>query len=471
MLAYRKKTPLNGTGMLIAILTTVLLSSCKIFDGSEEVIDEKLLTGYHTISHPSQNVSASEQLDCYLDYSDGMKNKTSSSADYYLALYNEIKNNASVKFYRVGASDEPEEIPAEEANFRTGKQYTDNLSKLESAVKRIVGNKQKIAVFITDFEKIVGGVQNQTADPLSKLVSDDSWGSLYFKEWLNGGNRIDIFATPCTAQGQPNWVYTLVFTPHAIAADPNRYDKSFTKFLADKITPGIKHFTYCVDNYRIEQEGKTPEIGNANDNSVVLENITGTKNKGFEYYRFASGDLITFNTDDNNKGDKRIINKLRIVSENAGFDNVDYDIKVYDITSSIGDYSSSLSQAAPEVKEDQETGDKDTVANKPVKYSYKGGEQVNDAFDFVYNKEKKQAGLKLKPDFSGVPQNTVYQVDIVPKTLTLKSFSEEDNVLVLRYKNAITLRPLRESVYNAIRDAAKAAEGKPIYTIYIRIDK
>lgn len=59
------------------------------------------------------------------------------------------------------------------------------------------------------------------------------------------------------------------------------------------------------NNFKVEQEKKDDAIGNANDNVVVQEVITNTKDKGFEYYHFTCSDMMSLNADETQK-DKNV---------------------------------------------------------------------------------------------------------------------------------------------------------------------
>ncbi len=180
---------------------------------------------------------------------------------------------------------------------------------------------------------------------------------------------------------------------------------------------------------------------------------------------------MNFNTDETQKADLRIINKVLIQSENPALTNVEYGLKVTDITESMMDYYNTKTQEAPEVATDAETGAKDTVANKPVTFNYKEGASVTDVFIPVYNKETGAIGIKLNPDFAGVPAGTLYQVDVILKSAQLKDFSADDNLLKLNYTPTFSINPLGGSIKDAMMAVANNAAGQTLYTFYIKISK
>ncbi|MEP7170798.1 MAG: hypothetical protein ABI855_15625, partial [Bacteroidota bacterium] len=224
------------------------------------------------------------------------------------------------------------------------------------------------------------------------------------------------------------------------------------------------------NNFKIEQGKKDDAIGDANDNIVVQDLVVQTKEKGFEYYKFLSDDLVAFNTDAS-QSDKRIINKVKITSQMPCFSEVQIGIQAYDITQTMTDFYNTIYQEAPEVTEDVETGKKDTVANKPIKFNYRKGAAVEDVFDFVYNIATKEIGIKIKPDFTGTTQNTIYQVDVVVKSVKLNNPADADNVLKLNYSGGYSVKSLGESIKYAMNDVAVSIENKVIYAFYIKIDK
>jgi hypothetical protein len=472
---------------LIVFFYALCLAACS---GSETelVIDESVLSAYQALANPKPAENPIEDIDCYLDYSYGMGEGMKATESLNSRLRNFLIGK-KVSYYMVGASDVPPaiDINSKEANFLEMNNFTEPGSKLKAAIDKIILNVNKSSVFITDFERVddVNLKQHLNNAPKPHPIDASAWALNDFKDWLMAGNQIDIFTKQFRKPDfwfgkknkkdlSDNWIYTIVFTPDYIIRDETLYKQSVLKFLDDEYVnlngSDTRHFTYTCNHFKIEQDKKDDAIGDANDNIVVQENMTNTKEKGFEYYNFLSSDLLNFNLDETQK-DKRIINKVMITSHNTCFSAIEYGLKAYDITASLTDFFTSRTQEAPEVNSDEETGKKDTIANKPVNYTYKQGTPVNDIFDFVYNPDKHAIGIKLKPDFTGVEQNTVYQVDIVVKSGTLKNFSDEDNVLALNYSNGYKITSLGASLKLAMTEVATRMENKVLYTIYIKIDK
>ncbi len=467
----------------LSLLAIVTMSSC----GEDEiVIDESLLTKYYSIAQPSVDIKPLQEIDCYIDYSFGMGEGMKATT----VFNNKLKDflvGRKVNYYSVGASEDPPQIDLASAksNFSDLNNFKEPGSKLKVAIDKITANKNKVSIFITDFERVenVSLQQDLNGAPASHPIDASAWAQNNFKDWLNAGNQIDIFAKQFYKPDfwfdkshktlYSNWIYTLVFTPDGIIKDEKLYKTSALKFLNDEYSglngSDSKHFTYTTNNFIIKQEKESDAIGDANDNLVVQENITATQYKGFEYYYFKSSDLLNFNTDES-QNDKRIINKVTVTSLAPCFSEVQFSINVYDITQSLSGFAASQNQQAPEVISDIETGEKDTIANKPVQYKYQKGSPAGNVFDFVYNDATKEAGIKLKADFTGIEVTTIYQVDIVVKSVTLDDFIEEDTVLRLSYANGYFITSLGESIKRAMADESAAIENKVLYTIYIKID-
>jgi hypothetical protein len=469
------------TQISILLLAVVAMSSC----GKDDiVIDETLLAKYDSISHPVAVSKPVDSIDCYLDYSYGMQEGMSASLASNFGLSNWLMGK-KVNYYKIGASNTPLLINLNSpgTEFTDPANFKEAGSKLQVAIDKIVSNKNRVSLFITDFEKVDDVNSKHSIDnpPEPHPIDPKAWAQVSFREWLNAGNQIDIFAKKFSKSDfwfernsknlYPNWIYTLVFTPASIIGDENLYKISVLNSLSKEYLNDndSKHFTYTTNNFKIAQEKQNDAIGNANDNLVVQENITNTQDKGFEYYYFKSSDLLNFNTDESQK-DKRIINKVTVTSLAPCFSDIKYGINVYDITKSLTDFSASQNQQAPEVISDAETGKKDTIANKPVQYQYQKGSPTENVFDFVYNDATKETGIKLKADFTGIEETTIYQVDIVVKSAKPYVFAEEDNVLQLTYAKGYVIKSLGESIKYAMADASAAMENKVLYTIYIKID-
>ena len=452
--------------------------------GPSLAVDESLLTRYNDAASPPATPPPSNDIECYLDYSGGMGEGMRATAEINANLKNFL-GGRSVTYYKVGAPEKPAQIDINSAaaNFNDLNNYRDPISKLKVALDRMTAQKNKVSLFITDFERIEDGSLKQKLPgaPAPHPIDASAWGQNDFKEWLLAGNQIDIFATPFRkpdyyfdrnhAKTYPNWIYTIVFTPGSIVKDDNAFKSSVASFLVDAYRSGSlkdsKHFAYTANAFKVEQGGTSPN-GNANDNVIVQDHVANTFKKGFEFYEFTAKDLTSFSADATQQ-DKRIINKLRVTSQVPFLNDAQFNIKVYDITEPLTNLFKAATQGPPQTTTDVETG-KSTVANKPITVTFDRGQPVDSVFDFVYNVASHEIGIKLKPDFSGTGRTAVYKVDIVLGSSTIKDFAESDQVMLLNYGGGYQIHSLAESIKFAVRDVAASMNGKVLYTFYIKID-
>lgn len=451
-------------------------------------ISPELLSKYHEMANPDFRADTLvPEIDCYIDYSYGMA-EGMKETNIVMAKLKDFFGGRKVNYYKVGVSSIPPavDINKPKGNFVLPDNFKEPGSKLKVALDIITYNKNKVSVFITDFERVEDASSRQKYPdaPKQHPIDPTAWAQKNFIEWLNAGNQIDIFAKLYKKPDYwfdknhklkyNNWIYILVFTPKAILKDSSLYKKSVVKFLEDDYQHSTdstsQHFTYSVSNFIIGQKMTDTSVGNANDNLILRDLITNTFSKGFEYYEFTFNDLNSFNTEESQK-DKRIINKIILNSQNFCFSDMQFGIKCYDVTQSLSELYNSINQEQPQVDTNIETGTKDTIANKPLKYNFKKGQEVKGVFEFVYNPDTKEIGIKLMDGFSGVAENTIYQVDVIIFSNKLKDFSTEDKVLRLNYFQNYTVNSLAESIKLALKDVAVNIENKVLYTVYIKIDK
>jgi hypothetical protein len=443
-----------------------------------------LLTRYNDAASPPETTAPSNDIDCYLDYSGGMGEGMRATAEINANLKNFL-GGRNVTYYKVGAPEDPPQINinSPQANFNDLNNFKDPISKLKVALDRMTAQKNKVSLFITDFERIEDGSLRQKLPgaPAPHPIDASAWGQNDFKEWLLAGNQIDIFATPFTkpdyyfdknhAKAYPNWIYTIVFTPGSIVNNDSAFKSSVASFLIDAYRSGnakdSKHFAYTANAFKVEHGGVPPN-GDANDNVIVQEYFTSASSKGFEFYEFAAKDLAAFGADTSQQ-DKRIINKVRVASQVPFLSDVQFNIKVYDITDPLTNLFKAATQGLPQTTTDVETG-KSTVENKPIVATFDRGQAVDNVFDFVYNVSTNEVGIKVKPDFSGIGHTAIYKVDVIVASSTMKDFAESDQVMLLNYGRGYQIHSLADSIKFAVRDVAAAMNGKVLYTFYIKID-
>lgn len=455
--------------------------SCK--DSTAVQVTPELLAQYESLSHPTSAGKMEANIDCFLDFSTGMGEGMRATA----AINDQLKNflgGRTVTCYRVGAQDSPPVVAlgSPEANFVDLKNFKEAGSKLKVAVDRMTAQKNRVSFFITDFERVddVSLRQNLPGASAPHPIDASAWAQTAFREWLSNGNQIDIFAVPFQKpdfwfdpshkRTYANWIYTIVLTPRAIATDSSTFKTSVAGFLQEQYRnnapPGAHQLIYSAAAVDVARSTKTAS-GNANPAIIVQDSSTAAFDKGYEFYAFTTADLLKFAEDAAIK-DKRLL-VLHVVSNIAFLTDAKYSITVNDVTQALTDMDKVTHQGAPEIRKDVETGKADTVANKPLTAKYDQGTTDEATFDAVYNPETKELGIKLKPDFSGVKEHTIYKIDVIIVSSTLVEHQDEDAVLTLQYAGGYRIRPLGESIHLALRDVAAQMNKRTLHTVYIDI--
>lgn len=483
----------NHFSQFLMAFSVIFISSCgdkgKTID--DVTIDPTLLNDYTNFFNSPDTTKSADGIDIYIDYSDGMKEGMEAINAINTKITSGLAAKKSVTYFKIGALAEPKKIDINEPSnlWSDVKNFNDKGSNLKVAIDSIIKNANIQSIFITDFEDIINdlyklGVKNWKsptidgkAAPGPHPISTDAWAAQDFSYWLKKGNQIDIFVKKFQKKDNwfnagktpiDNWIYTIVFTPKAKVFDEENNKNSILNLLIQSYDES-EHFSYNLDHFIIQQKYSAKEQGGANEMIIVQNIINQPKNK-YEYYEFNGSDLMDFNTDDAQK-DKRIISKMKITYIMPEIETLHYGIKVTDISSSLVDYFSFKNQGDAEVEVDPETGKKDTIAGKHISYVYQEGLIVDDMFDFVYNTDLSEIGIKLKPDFAGVTLSTLYKIDLVVKEIKLNSFENEKNILRLNYKNGYVLYPLCNSITSAVEENAGEMNKKIIYTYYIKINK
>jgi len=436
--------------------------------------------------HPQPKAAGDETIEAYIDYSAGMGEGMRSTAQFFDGLKNFL-GGRKVTFYRVGADAEPAviDINSPAANFVNLNNFTDRGSRLARPLERIVANPARSAVFITDFERVEDVNLHQTLPgaPAPHPIDASAWGQTMFKQWLATGNRLDVFARQYTKPDTwfdqqrkveyQNWIYTIVFTPASVAQDSTRLRSSVLGFLLEEharvASSTFRHFVYWREGAVVTAKND-PTIGNANANLVPPSAFVVAATKpGFEYYEFSAKDLLALQRDVTQK-DKRILNGVRDKIAVPLLASSQLGIVTWDVTSALETLESVRTQAAPEVETNVETGKTVTVKNPVRAPLYEPGDTVSGIFDFVYNQETSELGIKLDSTFAGVNAPTYYRVAVVFKDAVLRDMADEGEVLSLRYGAGYTVRALGESLKLASRDIVAGMRGKEVYVFYIKLN-
>jgi hypothetical protein len=386
----------------LLLLATGLLAACG--NRAEYAVEPKDITQFHG-QYVAQATArpASDSMAVYIDYSKGMHEGIMASADFLRELLT-MANSPKTVYYKVGSADRPPQIninATENIPWNIGN-YTETRSVIDEPVRQITNGNQT-AVFITDFE-LVKGTQElqivQNGKTFKTSIDISSWAVNYFETWLRDGNAIDIFAKPFTKQSawvpqsQSQHVYTLVFTPKALTASP----ASLINRLMDRgfgSQGDLKHYRFSAEDLalRSDYEDKA-NVGGATDNAVPQ--VVQVEYPVFEYYQFRQKDLMKI--PDYNPKDTRFLHRLFLDNAPVNYPNLKLDLKTYDITTEYTEYYNYLNPADEEAKK---------------KYAYHQPAPAEDVFTLAYNPGKKEIGVQLHPNFTGVERQTLYKADVV----------------------------------------------------------
>lgn len=469
--------------ILVAFSGALVLNTAGCAGDAAAAITPEVLARYESMAHATTFKKADASIDCYLDFSTGMWEGMRATA----AINDQLKNflgGRSVTCYRIGTQDAPTPLvlSSPDANFVDLKNFKEAGSKLKVAIDRMTAERSRVSFFITDFERIEDVTLRQTLPgaPAPHPIDASAWAQTAFRDWLIDGNQIDIFAVPfqkrdfwfdpAHKRAFQNWIYTIVLTPHAVAADSSAFRISVAGFLQEQYRTnppaGARHLTYNASSFEVVRGSKAPS-GNSNPAVIVQDSSSSAFEKGYEFYVFSSADLLTF-AQDPTLSDKRVI-FIHLTSNIAFLTDIKFGIKVSDVTKPLAEIDGVMNQRSPEIKKDVETGKADTVANKRRTATYDVGSSDETTFDVVYNAETKELGVKLKPDFAGVKQHTIYRVDVVMSSAKLVERQDDEAALELQYSNGYRIRPLGESLHLALRDVVAQMSKQVIHTFYIDI--
>lgn len=438
--------------------------------------DPQMLSEIHTkyVWKPTQEAKMNDSLDVYIDYSSGMYEAMYSSLNVAINDVLTIAKDEKTKFFRAGAAtpylmdiEASENIPSTTTN------YKENRSVLDEPIKRIVkGSKQ--GVFITDFEFVPTGQKVfEAAMPDGKRVktwiNPDAWATNLFEEWLKKGDQIDIFA--CEFRKSPQqFLYVLVFTPQTMLGKDNSFITRL-KQLDSRLSDTFYHFNFFnLKNAKATPKGYDSNFGGLNENLAALDFLYKPE-RNFEYYELPLKDVETYITNEPSAKDKRILRKVVLDGNLQQFADVEIGLKTYRITDVASLYQQNQAQEPAVYEKDPETGDSTLVSGQQMVFTYTEGDEVKDVFEAVFNKESKEIGVKVKPDFFGTDNKSeIYRIELVLKNATFKEAPEMQKVLQWTDKQGFKISSLYESITEAMRRTEKNAKEKPLYTYYIKLD-
>ena len=378
-----------------------LLSCSK--DPTNFAVEPKDLTPFHTKYVAKADApAASDSVSVYIDYSKGMHEGVMASVDFVKEMLTMV-NAPKTVYFKVGTADAPtrmnptatENIPWNLTN------YAETRSVLDEPIRQITrGNRT--AVFVTDFELVKGKQELQVVQngrTFKTSIDISAWAVNEFENWLKQGNAIDVFAqrfdkrNSWVPQTQSQHIYTLIFTPKALAQEPSALvtrllEKGYGK------SGGLQHFRFSAEDIALEIKYKDKaNEGGATENAVP--NAVQINYPAFEYYQFGQKDV--FKISEYSEKDTRFLKNLFLANAPVNYPDLQLEAKVYDITAEYQKYYDSANPVEGE---------------KAKPYGFTASGAVEDVFVLDFNKQKKEIGLKLHENFTGVEYRTLYKVDV-----------------------------------------------------------
>jgi hypothetical protein len=441
------------------------------------------------------SIAADTLIDAYYDYSLGMGEGMRAAARVNGAL-NDFLAGRPVRYFRVGDTPQPEPIAdmtSSAANLMNLANFRDIGSRLQPVIQRVVSNRGRQSVFVTDFEATLEEKVLTPGAPKPHRIETKAWAQKDFRTWLQDGNRIDVFAFRFR---KPDWwfarnaeklldnhVYTLVFTPKALLRGGTPSPASVLAFMLElhqrTNSPDYQHFAYWRDD--VEVVGRDdPTTGNANPNSPVLDAGTDAGPPRMDYHAFALSEVRDWLEAEGSgqEADRRLLNGVQIRSRVAFVKDLVLGIDVTDVTGPVQDLADAASnRAPPDTVRNKETGTESlvdpvsrtplAVVGTPVRRGATPGTAAPQTFVLVRNARTGDVGLKLDSAFAGVGAQTLYRLAITVKDAPLISDPAADRTLSLEYTGGFRVSALAESLRLAARDVAASLKGRTLYVSYV----
>lgn len=445
-------------------------------------VERESLTQLHTrYIHPPTQTATSDGVDVYIDYSSGMYEGIKANQKFMNDLLRMV-NSPSTKYYKVGAGNSIQVDIAQAAYIPWNlSNYADQMSVLDEPIDKIIQTKNRISIFVTDFELVKDKEKlleiSQGGQTYKTQIDISPWATNQFEAWLSEGNRIDIFAkrfsrqnrwvTPNTSQTQ--YVYTLVFTPRELLASRN--ERSIHSRLLELTRANVPddayHFSFAADDLKLTRQGYSSESGGLAE-VISTTQYFKDEQRNFEYYELSKAELMDF-IQQPDQSDKRILKGLTLVNNMDAFPELQLTARVHDITAVWKEFSAFASQAPEKPELDAETGEK-KPSGKVATFAYaKPSEDVPEIFGLVLNKETKQIGLKVLDGFTSANEDTLFQIDVTIDKANLSLAPDIDSVLQWRDARGFTITSLDGSIREAMQRVSGKMNGKTIYTYYILV--
>lgn len=478
MFTQTEKTPLFTPVLMIQksffyIILSFLAISCG--GGCPIVEDAEIISAYHQNSFESTiSESSSDQLDVYLDYSDGMHPAINQNYDFFEEVLT-ILDQRDAKYYKAGY-EKPYEIKEifdknSPYNPRYESSFSDTRSYLKNVVDLIVKHKSRQAIFITDFERVekntVLAKQKDFIDG-KKVVTDidpSPWATKQFTEWLAAGNAIDIFARRYLKYKneadltQDRYLYFIVFTPKKLLESPSKrsifHRMSEEGYADEKPSDGRAYFGFSLGRHSLSPSYKPNPNGGSNNEIAPFAHEANLSEK-FEYYQFAFSDIGYLNElepEEDYTPDKRILQGLSYIRNLSSFDHPEFEIEVENISSGFKAFSDSVLFADPYLKT--------------------SGAEANGIFELSYLQEKQELGISVETRYEGMGSACeLYRIKIILKKAKLNlPISEMNEYLQWEDRRNVETMFVVSSLNESLKEAMKRQqlENLHLFTYYVEL--
>lgn len=395
----------------------------------------------------------SEEIEVYIDYSDGMHPAIESCNGVFDEVLNLVLSEKT-RYLVCGRSDDLQPLTRAELDSKfdpkSTKSFIEDISILDKPLDRIV-KEGKQAVYVTDFE-LTGTpkLQNvQGGTVLSSVDLSPDWATIYFDKWLAAGNSIDVFAKPFvkkrTKGMQNQYLYFLIFTPRSVTE--NRIVEGLAKL--QNTDPRLEHLAFSKSRFQAVTAYTDAAQHGLNENVGLRDYITG---QGYEYYKIKFDDLKRLDKLEN----KSIVEKLFFNQQLEGFSNLTFRAQVEDITAAYHLLADSM-QCGSGTGLDKL---KLTSTIEPNYFELKTKVLADGRIEFTIKKH----------DSYTAATNQLFKISILFDQVDYKpDVANMEKVLQWRDANLGQLVP---GLYGGLKQAASRMDLKktPIYTYYIEVE-
>lgn len=424
------------------------------------VVESSTLQNLHNLmqGNPIDADKSANDMEVYIDYSDGMHPAIESCNRVFDEVLNIVKSDKT-RYLVCGPPDSLQTLTIAELGGlfdpKNANSFSVQISILDKPLERIV-NTDKQAIYITDFELIKDGIPRmQNVDGgtvLSNIDLSPSWATIPFDKWLAAGHSIDVFAKPFAkkrAKGVQNqYLYFIVFTPRT--ASENRVVEGLTKLQESETD--LKHFSFSKSRFQAITDYKNPAEKGLSNYIGLLEHFEG---QGYEYYKMKFQDFSRLEKE----GNKNILDKLSINQQLEGFSNLGFHVQVEDVT------------AAYHLLADSMQCGSGTNLDK-LKLT---GKIVTDYFELETKSlgNKIDFGIKKHDNFTAINQEVKSQLFKVTILFNTAKYQPDTTKMeqVLQWKDVNIGYPV-PGLYGGLKEAASRMDLKetPVYTYYIDVE-